>query len=116
MFSVSGRAKLQHHWVVSQKHSKQPHDVPAPHLEDRGILVSTVISTVIGVISIIKLIITPVTKSHDPLSSYIRKQTRDPFQGLPLRGLLVLGFRAMLRCPGNKTNTDTYANTNTNIE
>ena len=33
-------------------------------------LVSKVISTLIGVISIVTLIITPVTKSHDPLSTH----------------------------------------------
>ena len=36
-------------------------------------LVSEVISTLIGIISIVTLIITLVTKSHDPLSSGVTK-------------------------------------------
>ena len=106
MFSVSGRAKLQHHWVVSQKHSKQPHDVPAPHLEDRGILVSTVISTVIGVISIIKLIITPVTKSHDPLSSYIIKlyqeTNKGSVSGAPIKRAVGFGVQGHAKMSGKQ--------------
>ena len=49
-------------------------------------MVSKVISTLIGVISIVTLVITLVTKSHDPLS-------KDWYLGVRSLGLGHLGFR-----------------------
>ena len=53
-------------WRGPCRGGQAPHG--APILKGSWDLVSRVISTLIGVISIVTLIITLVTKSHDPLS------------------------------------------------
>ena len=60
-----------------------------PGLGLRVVLVGSwdFVSTLIGVISIVTLMITLVTKSHDPLSRGIRVPPRVPFQGVLLESL-----------------------------